>query len=1305
MYILCKCWITLLFICLSILRVNTYKAEQIIRRGPGQDPQCADPLINSFDTFPDASFSSSSVWKNATDFQPFRARLTEVYGSNEHTSGYAWCPNTHVEDGLREWIQAEFSHLVIISVIFTAGRGDGNVKEYMPNFVLRYQREDNGIWYEHVKSDGTRVLKANNDPRNIARTTLDSVVIAKRIRIYPYSHRSKQQVCLRFALYGCDFPDGVISYSMPQGDIVTYGRQLFGSPYSIPQSFQDLTYDGQLIESENQLIGGIGQLMDNVAYLGNVSQHSDSHPTQPGFHFIGWHIPNKDLRIIFKFDEVRNFIWLRLFTFDSVPLKSRVFSRALVEFSMDGKIFDKSIEILTNHARVIDPNQISPTRLSSISDDIQSSARLKRTSNTFIQDTIIYNNHEWDGALVVQIPLTSHTARYVSLTLTSSDSWILLSEVQFNSTIVQSNSMPLLSNTREHNKSLKKPLDNNSNYLEYLHNSQKLLNKDENSLDISPLIDDNSDTVNKQELKNLHKSINMHSSLMNNEKLPASSHEIRSAEENYGNPNENHYYPSTSISSTSSSSSSTTTSSIQLPQIIVIVSYVLGGILTLFIILAIVIIVQRRCKHYLHFKHNCCKQQLTTIDTGGISTNPPSGGFYSPISLIGTCSNNSSNIHNGVNSLLNYNVLNTMNIPEAAKLLQSFPTLSPNTRTTTTAENFVHSNNNCISNGGNSIVGGGCNGINGSIQQHHYPTNLLQFAVNNTNNSTVTDSNAVIVNSNNNNNNTIRFGNNSTVCASGITGMSVINKLDYSSSIVPPPPPPLPTGLLLPCIPQTGGIGINHYPRNNDQHIGQTNMYMQTNTANHRLAATTFTGSDLNSLNGMSPEYASASIFGFTPPPSDLSDGASIHCGDNNNISNYYRPVVSRLGNNQQHPITGLTPSLNSNYNGPSHTLPITGPTYELHTTTHILPSGTTSNTNNSNNNNNNSTHNNEQYYASNLNQPTATGFLFLPRSQIGNTGNVGVGITGDDTMMNRISFNTSQFQQPNHINMLSSTNNNGFISTLGGDLYNIYQTNGINLPVQQNLQMPQQNQQQMYSQQQNHHQQQQQQTDYKFIQRSDENVTWQLSSSSSGNRQSIILNSTPQQLSPSLTTTEQCLNSLETSWTGTVNNNNNYHRMTNLTGIPNNNGTLKTNYFLPIMNTSTTLNSNDDSHNDEQQITRSYFPSNHHNQQPQLMYSSAFPIPPPRIIGTLTSGSGGTTQSQTTTTTASTTQSPQTSKVITPTSNEPNFSRSSPVGAAATATISTGSGIGSIDNYKIEESSLSGPPSHPSMSFFSVCI
>lgn len=54
-------------------------------------------------------------------------RLTDVYGSKEHTSGHAWCPNTPIEESLREWIQAEFSDLVMIGAIFTAGRGDGNV--------------------------------------------------------------------------------------------------------------------------------------------------------------------------------------------------------------------------------------------------------------------------------------------------------------------------------------------------------------------------------------------------------------------------------------------------------------------------------------------------------------------------------------------------------------------------------------------------------------------------------------------------------------------------------------------------------------------------------------------------------------------------------------------------------------------------------------------------------------------------------------------------------------------------------------------------------------------------------------------------------------------------------------------------------------------------------------------------------------------------------------------------------------------------------------------------------------------------
>lgn len=51
-----------------------------------------------------------------------------------------------------------------------------------------------------------QVIQSNIDPRNTARYTFDPVVIARRIRIYPYSAKSQHPVCLRFALKGCPFP-------------------------------------------------------------------------------------------------------------------------------------------------------------------------------------------------------------------------------------------------------------------------------------------------------------------------------------------------------------------------------------------------------------------------------------------------------------------------------------------------------------------------------------------------------------------------------------------------------------------------------------------------------------------------------------------------------------------------------------------------------------------------------------------------------------------------------------------------------------------------------------------------------------------------------------------------------------------------------------------------------------------------------------------------------------------------------------------------------------------------------------------
>ncbi|CAL8086351.1 unnamed protein product [Calicophoron daubneyi] len=429
-------WIYLFLVAKFAGMVCSSKAEHIIRRGPVSDPHCMSPLTNSKDEFPDSAFSASSVLQNRTEFQPYQARMTEVYGSKEHTSGHAWCPDSPSEDSLREWIQAEFSELVYVRAIYTAGRGDGNVKEFMPNFVLKYQREDGGAWYEHQKRDGSRILKANSDPRNLARATLETTVIAKRIRIYPFSRKASQQVCLRFSLYGCKFPDGVVSYSIPQGGIISRDRSYLPASddpvTSISENFKDLSYDGQLIGSTNQLTDGLGQLMDNVAYFENVTTPSDMYPAQPGFHFVGWYQPGQtDVQILFKFDRIRKFTWLRLFTYDSIQLRARLISRATISFSMDGVNYGNSIEIPTGRA------QLSDFGGSRTNSDQMSSVRLKRsrTATPVRQDPRIYTSTNWDGTAVLELDLNNRVGRFVKVTLTTTDSWILLSEVQFNSTI------------------------------------------------------------------------------------------------------------------------------------------------------------------------------------------------------------------------------------------------------------------------------------------------------------------------------------------------------------------------------------------------------------------------------------------------------------------------------------------------------------------------------------------------------------------------------------------------------------------------------------------------------------------------------------------------------------------------------------------------------------------------------------------------------------------------------------------------------------------------------------------------------
>ncbi|CAH8613641.1 unnamed protein product [Dicrocoelium dendriticum] len=434
-----------LCITIALLEIaHAFKPEQIVRRGPGSDPQCMSPLISAQDEFPDSAFSASSVLLNKTDFQPYQARLIEVYGSREHTSGYAWCPASPVGEMLQDWIQAEFPDLVMIKSIFTAGRGDGNVKEFMPSFVLRYQRQDGGTWYEHVKRDGARVLLANSDPRNLARATLDSMVIAKRVRLYPYSRTSNQNVCLRFALYGCKFPDGVVSYSMPQGGLgltrasyhsVSRGDALEDN--NVVRQLKDLFYDGQIVGTTyQQLTDGLGQLMDNVAFLGNLTRESDVYPSQPGFHFVGWHqAEHSEVQILFEFDTARRFTWIRLFTYDSIQLRVRLFSRATVAFSSDGVRFEDTLEFTTGRVHFYDSRSRTLSRPQRSPTSGPGDSKRTRQSTISQPEVRIYADPEYGGAVVVEMDLIKRVAKYIRLTIIPTDNWFVLSEIQFNSTV------------------------------------------------------------------------------------------------------------------------------------------------------------------------------------------------------------------------------------------------------------------------------------------------------------------------------------------------------------------------------------------------------------------------------------------------------------------------------------------------------------------------------------------------------------------------------------------------------------------------------------------------------------------------------------------------------------------------------------------------------------------------------------------------------------------------------------------------------------------------------------------------------
>lgn len=113
-----------------------------------------------------------------------------------------------------------------------------------------------------------------------------------------------------------------------------------------------------------------------------------------------------------------------------------MFSRVLVAFSMDGQAYNHSIEVFTGRAQLYDPRTAPFARARRAGEVVDGLGKQKRATISSVhssKDHLLYVDQDWDGALVLEADLGEHVGRFVRLSLTATDGWILLSEVQFNS--------------------------------------------------------------------------------------------------------------------------------------------------------------------------------------------------------------------------------------------------------------------------------------------------------------------------------------------------------------------------------------------------------------------------------------------------------------------------------------------------------------------------------------------------------------------------------------------------------------------------------------------------------------------------------------------------------------------------------------------------------------------------------------------------------------------------------------------------------------------------------------------------------
>ncbi|XP_049531492.1 discoidin domain-containing receptor tyrosine kinase B isoform X1 [Anopheles darlingi] len=365
-----RCLLVALLTLQALLGVETLDLEK-----------CKNPLGMQSFAINDSQITASSA-HDIGNVGPQHARL------KVDNNGGAWCPKHMVSRGLKEYLQIDLLKMHVVTAIKTQGRfGKGQGREYTEAYALEYWRPGFTKWKRWKNTRDNEILTGNINTYSEVEQVLQPIIFATKIRIYPYSLYDRT-VCLRAEIIGCEWEEGLISYSIPKGVI-----------RGVEVDLSDRTYDGE--EEGDRLVHGLGQLVDGQKGADNF--RIDIHGFGKGYDWVGWRNDSlgwagKPVEMVFEFDSVRNFSSMVLHTNNMFSKDVQVFVHAKVFFSIGGQHFTG------------EPVQFS-----------------------YMPDTVMENARD------VTIKLHHRVGRYVQIHLYFALRWIMLSEISFNSAPVTGN--------------------------------------------------------------------------------------------------------------------------------------------------------------------------------------------------------------------------------------------------------------------------------------------------------------------------------------------------------------------------------------------------------------------------------------------------------------------------------------------------------------------------------------------------------------------------------------------------------------------------------------------------------------------------------------------------------------------------------------------------------------------------------------------------------------------------------------------------------------------------------------------------